>query len=223
MIIVGKRRQAAKEDEMKRQASARGWTFQAETRHGYRVHRWSGSTEGVAWRAESAMMAKGGRQHSGRRFLSRWHGGWTAGVTGPVVCMAVKKNFSFQVAQGDGMFARLAQKAAGAMLDKFLDSYFGEEVGKEIDAAALQRVESATIPGYLVMAADKDEGARVLGHGLEKGLLGLQLADTWVALRKDGMSLARTHRLGEISDVENFIQAGLTLKRAFSFSRSSPF
>jgi hypothetical protein len=226
MIIVGKRRQAAKEDEMKRQASARGWTFQAETRHGYRVHRWSGSTDGVAWRTESAVLTSGGHKHQGRRYISRWHAGWTAGVAGPVVCMAVKtggERYTFQVAQGDGMFAQLAQRAAGAMFDKFLDIYFGEEVGKEVDAGALRRVESAAAPGYIVMAADKDEGARVLTQGLDKGLAQLQLADTWVCLRKDGVSLARTQRIKAVADIDALIQAGLTLKRAFTFSRSSPF
>jgi hypothetical protein len=146
-------------------------------------------------------------------------------VAEAVVCMAVKKGgerYTFQVAQGDGMLARLAQKAAGSMFDKFLDIYFGEEVGKEVDAAALRRVESAATPGYIVMAADKDEGARVLEHGLKSGLGQLQLADTWVCLRRDGVSLARTQRIKEISDVDALVQAGLTLKRAFTFSRSSP-
>src|SRR5687767_13790767 len=97
----GKRQ--AQEDELKRAASARGWTFSATTERGYRIYKFAGTTEGVPWEAESAKQVAGGNRRERRRHVGRWHGKWAPGLTAPMVAMGVPKGkevMSFQVGQG---------------------------------------------------------------------------------------------------------------------------
>ena len=209
---------------MKRAASARGWTFESVRERGFRIHRWTGTTEGVAWKAESLVQISGGGKHSRRQHISRWHGAYSPGINGAIVCMGVKPGSekpSFSVAQGESWVARLAQKAAGFAYDKAIDAYFGVELGKEVDAAALRRVEGTDIPGFIVMAANKDEGARVMSQGLQRALPEIPHDNTWVLLRPNGISLARMRSFREVTDVDAFIRGGMALTHAFKFGRQS--
>lgn len=222
--VLASRRRAAKEDEMKRVASARGWTFESVREHGSRVRRWTGTTEGVAWKAESLVQVSGSGKHSKRRQISRWHGAYSPGINGPIVCMGVKQGgqrYAAAVTQGESWIARLAHKAAGFAFDKAVDVYFGAELGKEVDAAALCRVEGMDTPGFIVMAANKDEGARVLSQGLQRALPGMPHDDTWVLLRPHGISLARMEAFREVTEIDAFIRAGIALKNAFRFGRGA--
>ena len=80
-----------------------------------------------------------------------------------------KEQSGTTVAAGESWVAKLAQKAVGFAFDKAIDVYFGDGPGKEVDAGAMHRLETKT-PGFVVMAADKDEGARILSQGFEKAL-----------------------------------------------------
>ena len=44
----------ARDDELKKAASLRGWTFDTKTAGGYRIYTFTGATDGVSWVAESA-------------------------------------------------------------------------------------------------------------------------------------------------------------------------
>jgi hypothetical protein len=216
---------------MQRAASARGWKFEARTEKGYRVHRWTGATDGVSWTAESLTQRGGGEnRQQRRRHIARWHGAWNPGVSGAIVALGLpkgKEEFGRTIAEGDGFFAKLAQKAAGFALDKAIDVYFGDAAGKEVDAGTMHRVEAKT-PGFVVMAANKDEGARALQQGLEQALVtaggdkSSVLSDEkrpWVLLRPHAVSLARTERFRDINEVESFVRAGLALTRTSKFAR----
>jgi hypothetical protein len=230
MIFVGVRARAAKEEEMKRAASARGWQFEAKNERGHRVYRWSGSSDGIAWTAETLQQTSGNKQQR-RRHISRWHGAWHPGLNGAIVCMGVPKGKEATgqgIAQGDGMFARLAQKAAGFAFDTALDVYFGAAIGKEVDAGKMHRVDAAKIPGFIVMADDKDEGARMLAQGLERVLVdaandqGSLLSENtrpWILLRPSGISLARMERFHDAGEIDRFTRAGLALTRSSKFAR----
>jgi hypothetical protein len=124
---------------------------------------------------------------------------------------------------------KLAQKAAEFAFDKTLDVYFGD-AGKAIDAGAMQRID-AKVPGFVVMAASKDEGARILSQGLERALLDATndkdsvLAEEnrpWILLRPKDISLARMAQFHNINEVEGFVRAGVALTRASTFGRRSP-
>ncbi len=171
--VIASKKQAAKEEELKRASSARGWHFEIVREKGYRIYRWTGTTDGVSWVAESLSQSSGGHnRQERRRHIARWHGNWSPGINGAIVAMGLprgKEDLGTTIAAGDGFFAKLAQKAVGFALDKAIDVYFGDGPGKEVDAAAMHRIETK-IPGFVVMAADKDEGARVLAQGLEKAL-----------------------------------------------------
>src|SRR5512134_2256276 len=120
LSVVASRRRKAQEEEMQRAASSRGWKFESESKHGYRIHRWSGSTEGVAWTAESLQQASGGKNRT-RRHVGRWQCTWTSGPAEPILIMGMPKGAEvplFTTAEGDGVFAQMARKAAGYAFDK---------------------------------------------------------------------------------------------------------
>ena len=229
-VVFSGRKQAAYEEELRRGAAARGWKLETTTERGYRINRWTGNTDGIAWTAESMMRSAGGNRRERRRHVARWHGQWHPGINAPIVAMGLpkgKEQIGTTIAEGDGFFAKMAQKAAGFAFDKAIDVYFGVEAGQQVDAGAMRRVPAAT-PGFIVMAADTVEGARVMSQGLEKALTDaagdrssvLSEEDRpWVLLRPSGISLARMERYRDIQELEGFIRAGVALTRAFKFGR----
>jgi hypothetical protein len=139
-----------------------------------------------------------------------------------------KEIVSTQLAEGQSWVAKLAQKAAGFAFDKAIDVYFGDAIGKEVDAGAMHRIDGQKIPGFIVMAADKDEGARILSQGLEKAIVDASndkasvLSNEvrpWILLRPNAISLARMERYRDINELEGFVRAGIALKHAFKFGR----
>lgn len=221
----------AQEDELKRAASARGWSFNSTTERGYRIYKFAGTTDGVAWEAESAKHVAGGNRRERRRHISRWHGKWAPGLSAPMVAMGVPKGkevMSFQVAQGDGFFARMAQKAVGFALDKAIDVYFGPEIGAEVDAGTLKHVNEPAVPGFIFVAANVDEAKRLLAEGLQRTLQDATNSNTnvladedrpYLLLRPHGISLARMEEFRDVQEVEQFVRAGVGLTRAFKFGR----
>lgn len=233
IIFVSLRQQKAKEEELQRAASARGWKFETANERGYRVHRWTGTTDGVSWVAESLKPTAGGDKQRRRRHIARWHGNWSPGINGAIVAMGLprsKEKLGKSIADGDGFFAHLARKAAGFAFDKALDVYFGQEAGTQVDAGTMRRVDT-TIPGFIVMADQKDEGMRILQQGLENALRTAAddkssvLSDKnrpWILLRPKAVSLARMKLFRDINELEEFVRAGVALTRIFTFGRRSP-
>ena len=229
IAFTAAKRRAAQEEEMKRAASARGWHFESKTEKGFRIHRWMGTTDGIAWKAESLRQVSGGKNER-RRQIARWQGDWSPGINGAIVCVGLPKGkdaLPYSIAEGDGFFAKLAQKAAGFALDKALDNYFGDEAGKQVDAGALHRLDGAT-PGFVVMSLEKTEGARIMRGGLEQALVDAAgdqtsvLSDDkrpWVLLRPSTISLGRMERFGDVNEVEGFMRAGIALTKTSKFHR----
>lgn len=232
IVFVTSRQQQAKEEELRRAATTRGWQFESKLERGYRVHRYTGSSEGVSWVAESLQQAAGSKNRSERhRHIARWHGNWSPGINGAILVMGLprgKEELGKTIAAGDGFFAKLAQKAVGFALDKVVDVYFGDGPGKEVDAQTMHRIDASKVPGYVVMAADKDEGARILAQGLESALTaaandkGSVLGGEdrpWILLRPHAISLARMERFRDVSDIEACVRAGVALTRTSKFGR----
>jgi hypothetical protein len=228
LIFVSNRRRKAQEEELQRVASSRGWKFESVRDRGYRIHRWTGTTEGVAWTAESLDLVSGGSKRHRRRQVGRWRGQWTAGPAEPVLLMGMPKGAevpAFSVAQSDGGFAQMAAKAAGWAFDKVVDVYFGHDIGEQVDATVMRRV-NVNMPGFIVMATDVAEGERFLTHGFERALVDASnsrtsvLADTdrpWVLMRKQDLTLARMEKLRTIEELDAFIHAGVALTRVPRF------
>jgi hypothetical protein len=171
MSRVARGRLQAKEDELKKAAALRGWTFGKKTERGYRIYTFSGTTEGIPWEAESAVLVAGSNRRQRRRHVARWHGKWSPGVAAPIAAMGVPKGkevMTHKIAQSDGFLAQMAQKAAGYAFDMALDVYFGKEIGGQIDATTFKHIDQPAVPGYIFMAADPDEAKRVLSEGLQR-------------------------------------------------------
>lgn len=220
-------------EEWRQQEAARGWTFEQTMEGGFGVRRWTGTTDGVAWIAEGLnrlRMSHGGvpGDGSGGReiVIGRWRTSARPGPRSPILCVGVPidaDTTSASMPQGDGWFARIARKAAGAAFDQVLDVYFGVEVGKDIDAAALRPVSGAAIRGFIVMAADPDDASRLLSQGLAGTLAEAVhgprsiLSDEkrpWVLLSEHGVALARMEAVRSIEELDRFVFAGLALTRA---------
>ncbi len=228
-VFIQSRRRAAREDELRRAASARGWKFESSVEKGYRIHRWSGATDGVSWQAESLHRVSGENKKSRRRRTARWHGAWSPGITGAIACTGVPKGKEVMgdgIAQGEGFFATLAQKAAGFAFDKAIGVYFGDAAGQEVDAGSMQRVDGTKIPGFIVMAANKDEATRILSQGFERALVDAGSDKTsvlsdedrpWILLRPHTVSLARMEQFRDVNELERFVRAGVALTRAFKW------
>jgi len=235
IVVVSRRRLAAREEEMRQQASMRGWTFQRAREGAFRVQRWSGITDGVAWIAESVESNQGGthgRAAARRRRVTRWRTApsWTppkaAALATPMVVMGIpegKEMPAVAAPQGDGWVVKLAQKAVGFAFDKMIDVYFGKEAGGDVDAGAMQRVKDDSIPGYVVMAADADAAARLLFQGLSAALTSATANSSsilsekdrpWILLSNKGIALARMEHASSAEQVERFVRAGVALVRA---------
>jgi hypothetical protein len=232
IAFIMKRRREAKEDDMRRAATSRGWQFDSRSERGSRIHRWRGTTDGLAWVAESIRTAPKSN-HDKHLRLGRWHGDYNPGINKPIVCMGLPKGKempAIPAAPGESMFAKLAQKAMGFAFDKAIDVHFGKELGDQVDAETLHRVDSTKIPGYVVLAVDKAEGVRVLSQGLEAALIeasgdksSLLSNDNrpWILIRPSGISLGRLERIRDLDELDAFIRAGTGLSRAFTFGRRS--
>jgi hypothetical protein len=127
---------------------------------------WSGTTDFVAWSAEYVHPPNQKNRGSSR---ARWWAETTRGPAQPILLMGVpagKENPAAGFAQGESLFARLAQSLAGMAFDSAVDRYFGKEAGTMVDAGKLKPVDGATLPGFIVRAGDPAEGARVLFAGV---------------------------------------------------------
>lgn len=220
-----------KEEEMKQGATTRGWKFEIAKEGSYRFYRYSGSTDGIQWIAESARLMAGGQQKRRRRHVGRLHVRYSPGINAPLLAMGVpkgKEKIGDGVMQGDGFLAQMAQKAAGFAMDQSIDIHFGTDIGAEVDARTLKHVAAAPVPGFILMAGNLDEASRVLSEGLERALedatqdKGSILSDNdrpYVLFRPGGISIARTHEFRDIKEIERFVHAGMALTRAFRFGR----
>ena len=94
----------------------------------------------------------------------------------------------------------------------------------------MHRVDSTKTPGFIVMADNKDEGARILSQGLESALVDAAndkssvLSDEdrpWILLRPNAVSLARMERFRDVNELEGFVRAGIALTRTSSSARPS--
>lgn len=225
--VVGSRRRAAQEEELRQAASARGWTFESTSGHGSRVRRWRGTTDGVGWTIESVRRTSGKKAES-RRHVTRWYTTAAISTATPIFCMGVtpgKEIPSFEVAKGDGWIAQMAQKAAGFALDKAIDTLFGDAAGRAVDARTLHRVETEQVPGFVVMAGDASEAARLLLQGVKAALADINAGAgdelTSVLIYQHGTALARMQQAESAGDLEVLIRRGISLARASTFGRRS--
>lgn len=208
-------------------SAARGWSFDTKTDGLYDLTRWQGQTDGVRWTAEYRRL-RHKRKGQTRTHNVRWWADGFGGPTSPVLLMGVPKGQespAVKLAQGDGLFASMAQKAAGFALDKSLDAFFGEEAGQQVDARTLRMVEGASLPGYIVMAADTSQGAYWLNQQGHRGAIEAQVRDTssalsdevdrpWVLMLGPKVRLARMAPVTTVEDLERLVRAGIALVQA---------
>jgi hypothetical protein len=210
-------------------AAARGWTFESGSEGMFDLQRWSGQTDGHRWTAEYRRSRN--RKGSGRTRTHRlrW---WTDGIGGPaspILLIGVphgKERPAMQLAQGEGMLASLAHKAAGFALDQALDAHFGEAMGRQIDARELRSVDGVELPGFIPMATDTAQARFWLDQPVHRQGLQAQVGDAssalsngqdrpWVLLLGRQLSLAQPVAVRDTDDLERLVRAGVALAQTF--------
>lgn len=210
-------------------ASSRGWTFDSGTEGLFDLQRWSGQTDGHRWTAEY----RRGRQRKSSRHTRthrlRW---WTDGFGGPstpILLIGVSRGQerpAVQLAQGEGLLASMAQKAAGFALDQALDVHFGEDTGRQIDARELRMVEGVEVPGFMVMALEVAQARAWLDQPGHRQALMSQVSEPdsplsdgqdrpWVLLQGRRLTLAQPVPVRQTADLERLVRAGVALAEAF--------
>jgi hypothetical protein len=222
-----RRKSQQQRDLMRAGSTARGWSCEWQIDGAHDLTRWEGKTDGVPWTAEYRRL-RHKRKGQTRAHNLRW---WADGFgvpNAPVLLMGVPKGKEIPavtLAQGDGLLASLAQKAAGFAFDKSLDLFFGAEVGQQIDARTLRAVESVVLPGLMVMAADNTAGAFWLNQTGHRSAIETLLRDPssalsddvdrpWVLLMGAQVRLARMAPVTKVEDLERLVRAGVALVRA---------
>jgi hypothetical protein len=219
-----RQKQVQREADWRTESAARGWAFDTDTEGEFQRMRWQGQTDGVAWTLE---FRRGRHKHRGtadRAHRVRWWANAFQGPSSPVLCIGMNKGQeqpALKLAQGEGMLATLAQKAAGAALDKTLDVYFGEEAGRQVDARLLKPVENTPQAGYLVMSADAAVAARWMAEGsgvaLDKlvadahSALHTDIGRPWVLWIGRQVMLANMRPVNGMEDVTRLVNAGVAL------------
>jgi len=209
-------------------AAARGWTFEQGSDGLFDLMRWSGVTDGVRWTAEYRRSRHRKSSGPSRTHRLRW---WTedmAGPASPLLFMGVPKGKeapAVQLAQGDGLLATMAQKAAGFALDQALDGHFGAALGRQVDARELRLVDGAAVPGFIVMAADSGQGRAWLDRFGHRAAFEAQVADPasafadeqhrpWALLLGPQLSLSQPVPVRSTSDLERLLRGGVALAQA---------
>lgn len=221
------KRLAQREAEWRAASAAQGWSFETAQEGLFQLTRWQGNTDGVGWTLEFRRGRHKHRSTADRANRVRWWADGFDGPSAPVLGMAMnigKEQPTIQLAQGDGMLATLAKKAAGAALDTTLDVYFGEEAGRLVDARKLQPVEGIKQPGYIVMTEDVGVASRWLADGSGIALANLvnqdasalhaDLGRPWVLWIGRRVMLAHMRPVTQFSDVERLVAAGVALTRS---------
>ena len=222
MLKYERAKMARREDDLRREASGRGWRYQAlRESHGY-IQRWHGTTDFVTWTVE--FESPPNRKQSPRL---RWWTETMRGPSAPVLLMAAPAGISLpslMTAKDGGLLSTLVQKAAGFAMDKAVDVFFGTEVGKQVDATALKPVETVTIPGFIVMAGNPNEAWQTLSSGLQQAVAQFAHDQQIEALGKHSrpsiLVLPRQLMIGRQAakvstpDIEHLIRAGVALTRS---------
>jgi hypothetical protein len=230
-LVWSRQRRKAEElaARLKPEASARGWDVTTELRRdNVRVIRWRGREFDIQWIGEDLYRTRGQRPNRQVMEVTRWQTVDRSGPTGAIFLMGVPEGTQLPKAQAvEGFFQSLALKAAFLALDKALDMYFGVEIGKEIDASTLTRVEEVEplLNGYAVFAEQPHEAAGIIRNGVDKAIAATidggpeairGARRPWVLLWKKGVVVARVGATRTAAEMEPLVIAGVAITRAAS-------
>jgi hypothetical protein len=220
-----RRKRLALVETLRPEAAARGWTLEAEQRGRLHVIRWKGVTDGVGWIAESVEGSSGQGRGRRRTNHTRWRTTGMRALSTTTLFIGMPEGTEVPKGQpAGGMIVSMVMKALLAALDKGIDLYFGEDIGAEVNASELKRVEEseAYVPGFAVMATVPSEASRVIFQGvgdainraINSGPESLrEKRRPWVLLWKGGVALGRVDAVKSAAEVEEFVRAGVAIAR----------
>ena len=230
----------AKEEDLSKAATLRGWTF--EKLHERGVSRLSlHAAPPKAWRGRRSppMLVAGGNQHRRRRHIARWHGEWSPGVTRadrrPSACRRART----VVTHLAGARRRLLRASGGrrrpaSHSTRRSTSTSARRSATRSTPARCAASRSAAVPGFIVMAGNVDEAiahavrrpaARAGRASSTPGNVLVETDRPYVLVRPQGISLARMEQFRNVAELDRFVHAGIGLTRRFGLAgarNSSP-
>ena len=224
---ASQRKVAELAERLKPEASMRGWQVTTEYRSDHvRVIRWSGRDFDIQWIGEDLYRKRGQRPNRQVMELTRWQTVERRGPAGTIFLMGLPEGTEVPKAQEvSGLIESLALKAALFALDKGIDLYFGADIGKDVDARELKRVEEVEplLNGYAVFAQHQHEAAQVLRNGVAAAVA--QTIDAgpesmkgyrrpWILIWKRGVVIGRMGSTRTAAELEPFVKAGVAITRA---------
>lgn len=222
LAVLERRRLAARDVELARDAAQRGWHFTSTTARGTRTERWQGMGFAGPWTAEIV-------EHRGRKRptlrISRWWNGAADAVppTGAPILLLISLGDDIGrplAAATDG--GLLAQMMAGAVrmgLAFAVDHRFGPQ--GSVQGRELHRVDQARpiVDGFAVLSDQPAEATRRLTPGLVAAIRQAfppgawddgPIPHPWISLAGDRVVIAAMSRLApRASDVAALVQAGV--------------
>jgi hypothetical protein len=226
---ANRRKVDALAERLRPEAALRGWQVTAEyQRNNTRVVRWTGRDSGIEWIAEDVYRRR--TQGRSRQVfeVSRWRTVHGRPASGAIFLMPLAEGTPVpKVESAEGLLSSLLVKAAFYALDKAMDVYFGEELGAQVDAGSLKRVEAVEplLDGYVVFAAHPEDAASVIRGGVSAALrdaaagAGADMRGTkrpWILLGDHGVALGRMTPASSAAEIERLVRAGIALTRAVS-------
>ena len=194
------------------------------------MHRWTGSTDGVGWVAESVSNVSGGntrdRQHNRRRHVARWHGDFES--------RHQRRNRCDGCAQGQGGTRAhdrrrqtdssrssrrrpRASRSTGRLTSTLVRGRASGWMRAPCIASTRRRPVSSSWPTARRKARES------LQQGLERALVDAAadknsvLSDEdrpWILLQPGAVRLARMERFRDINELEAFVRAGVSVDPA---------
>jgi hypothetical protein len=226
LLRMERRRLAARDADLARDAAQRGWRYEASKLRGRRTERWQGTGPSGPWTAEVVEQRR--RKGPPTCFCRWWNGAADASppTAGPVILLMalgeeVAAPFTLApggAAPGDGVLAGVLGGALRMALAMALDFRFG--ASSSLSAFQLQRVDRdrPIVDGYAVLS---DDPARVTAR-LTPGFVAAvrqalpprvwndgPIRHPWIGLAGDRVAVAGvSRREPRAIDVAALVQAG---------------
>jgi hypothetical protein len=207
--------QRTSERAVGQQASDKGWAFETSSANGSIDRRWTGTTNGVPWRAEYRAISN--QVDTYRRHEFRWTAAVAGGPTSPLLLVHRQSALAKLDASRKAMPAFLA-KVVDTATDKALDLFFGREAGAKVDLARLQLVDGHGLSDWQLMAQDSTDALLVMERSLKPRLAehvirrGAEVPV--VLLLPDGVHLALRSPVST-TDLDDVVALGSSLAAAF--------
>jgi hypothetical protein len=230
-FILERRRRAARDAALARDAVQRGWRYSTSAGGRGRTQQWTGIGPGGVFTAEASHRSR--RRRSDLHVVRWWNGAPDQAPPAAALTLLIQVGDEVPptVLAGDGVLASLAQSAFRMGLGLAFATHF--RTALSIEGRDLQRVEPerSVVPGFAVLSDQPLEAARRLTPAFvaavvrafppesrDDGPAGPFQGDrarAWIGLCGDRIAVAsRTRKAADLADIVALVAAGAAIAAA---------